>query len=331
MPYPPVLCLGEVLFDYLADQPGVPQSAVTTWTAYAGGAPANVACGLVKLGTPAGFIGCVGADVGGEVLVQILATAGVDLTGVQRHPTLPTRQVYVLRSPTGDRQFAGFGADHATTDFADTALQAAALPIPLFAHAQYLVLGTLMLAYPDSRQAVLRALELAQAHQLTVLMDVNWRPQFWPDPQAAVPLIRAAIAQVTFLKLSAEEAAWLCQTDRPATITEQFPNLQGVLLTQGERGCRYWIHGHQDEYPAFRVPVVDTTGAGDGFVAGFIHQLYQSQGQCLTTPESIQATIAYANSVGALTTTQAGAIAAQPTAIAVQAFLRQQVELEQSF
>ncbi len=326
MPYPPVLCLGEVLFDYLADQPGVALSAVTSWTAYAGGAPANVASALVKLGTPAGFIGCIGADVGGEVLVQILTTAGVDLTGVQRHPIRPTRQVYVLRSQTGDRQFAGFGDDYAATDFADTALQAEALPVSLFAQAQYLVLGTLMLAYPDSRQAALRALELAQAHQLTVLMDVNWRPQFWPNPQAAVPLIRAAIAQVTFLKLSEEEAAWLYQTDNPAAIAKQFPNLRGVLLTQGEQGCRYWIHGHQDDYPAFSVPVVDTTGAGDGFVAGFIHQLYQSQGQCLTTAEDIRATVAYANSVGALTTTQAGAIAAQPTAIAVQAFLRQQVE-----
>jgi len=315
-----------VLFDYLADQAGVGLTEVASWTAYAGGAPANVACGLVKLGTMAGFIGSIGRDVAGEVLVQILATTGVDLTGVYRHPTLPTRSVYVLRSATGDRQFAGFGDDRPPTAFADTALPADVLPVALFAQAQYLVLGTLMLAYPDSGQAVQKALDLAQTYGLTVVMDLNWRPQFWPDPQAALPRIRDAIAQVTWLKLSQEEAEAVLQTDDPGAIVRQFPNLQGVLLTQGDQGCRYWIHGHQNDYPAFPVPVVDTTGAGDGFVAGWVHQLCQSQGQCLATAESIQATIAYANSVGALTTTQAGAMAAQPTAIAVQTFLQQQLD-----
>ncbi|WP_448563500.1 carbohydrate kinase family protein [Trichothermofontia sp.] len=343
MPYPQVLCLGEVLFDYLADipletlgkPPGEALSAITSWTAYAGGAPANVACGLVKLGTAAGFIGCVGTDVGGEVLVQILATTGVDLTGLQRHPQRPTRQVYVVRSATGERSFVGFSTDHSAAggpartaaDFADAALQAEALPVALFAQAQYLVLGTLMLAYPDSRQAVQRALALAHTHQLTVVMDVNWRPQFWPDPQMAIPLIRTAIAQATFLKLADDEAQDLFQTTDPAAIASQFPNLHGVLATQGDRGCQYWIRGHQGHYPAFKVSVVDTTGAGDGFVAGFVHQLCQSQGECLATADRIQTTIAYANSVGALSTTQPGAIAAQPTAIAVQAFLQQRAQL----
>lgn len=335
MPYPQVLCLGEVLFDYLADVPletlpDPPDAAlpvVKSWTAYAGGAPANVACGLVKLGTAAGFIGCVGMDVGGEVLVQILATAGVDLTGVQRHPELPTRQVYVLRSTTGERYFAGFGDHQAADAFADTALQADALPVALFAQAQYLVLGTLMLAYPTSRQAVQRALALAQTHQLTVVLDVNWRPRFWPDPSMAMSHIRTAIARATFLKLADDEAAWLFQTRDPGAIAAQFPNLHGVLLTQGDQGCRYWIRGHQDHYPAFPVAVVDTTGAGDSFVAAFVHQLCQSQGQCLATAERIQATIAYANSVGALSTTQPGAIAAQPTATAVRSFLQHQAQL----
>jgi len=106
MPLPRVLCLGEVLFDCLADQLGRSLDQVDSWTPYPGGAPANVACALVKLGTPAGFIGRVGEDQPGNDLVQLLQDVGVEVSGVQRHPTAPTRQVYVLRSETGDREFA---------------------------------------------------------------------------------------------------------------------------------------------------------------------------------------------------------------------------------
>jgi fructokinase len=125
---PRVLCLGEVLYDFLADQPGLPLEEVKSWTPYPGGAPANVACGLVKLGTPTGFVGCVGRDEQGEALVQLLQQEGVDGTGIQRHPTAPTRIVYVVRSQTNDRSFAGFG-DRPTSEFADAHLQAAHLPV----------------------------------------------------------------------------------------------------------------------------------------------------------------------------------------------------------
>ena len=131
---PRVLCLGEILFDCLADQLGRELAEVESWTPYPGGAPANVACALVKLGTAAGFIGCVGQDRSGDTLVELLEAVGVDTSGVQRHPTAPTRQVYVTRSKEGERYFAGFG-DIPTTEFADTSLGAEKLPESLFADA----------------------------------------------------------------------------------------------------------------------------------------------------------------------------------------------------
>ena len=72
MSNPSILCLGEVLFDCLADQLGLELDAVKSWTPYPGGAPANVACALVKLGTSAGFIGAVGEDEAGNTLVKLL-------------------------------------------------------------------------------------------------------------------------------------------------------------------------------------------------------------------------------------------------------------------
>lgn len=317
---PRVLCFGEILFDYLADQLGRALEEVESWTPYPGGAPANVACGLVKLGTTAGFVGCVGQDAAGDDLVALLETIGVDLTGVQRDPTAPTRQVYVTRSDAGERHFAGFG-EIPTTDFADTRLMAQNLPESLFAEADYLVMGTLELAYPQSRQAIYRALELAKQYHVKIFIDINWRPVFWLNLAEAIPLIEGVLSQADLIKCSDEEAQWLFATDNSAAIAQKWANVTGVLVTAGDRGCTYTFGEFSGAIPAFQVQVVDTTGAGDSFVAGFLHQCTQQGDRLFQTPESIQEAVIYASAAGALTTTKPGAIAAQPTAQEVKEFL----------
>lgn len=320
MSNPRVLCLGEILFDLLADQVGRSREQVESWTPYPGGAPANVACALVKLGTPSGFVGCVGKDEAGDKLVQLLQEVGVDATGVQRHPNAPTRQVDVVRSESGDRIFAGF-RNHDTTEFADTRLQESQLPVQLFEAADFLVLGTLELAYLDSGKSVNRALQLAEQYDVKILLDVNWRPVFWPNPDIARQTIQELFRRIDFLKLSEEEAEWLFNTTDPGAITYRLDSVEGVLVTRGDQGCAYCLSENEANLPAFSVPVVDTTGAGDGFVAGFIHQLCQLGIQSLADPETARRVVTYASAVGALTTMKPGAIAAQPTAAEVEAFL----------
>ncbi|MFB2935656.1 carbohydrate kinase [Aerosakkonemataceae cyanobacterium BLCC-F154] len=316
-----VLCIGEVLFDCLADEPGKSLFEVESWTAYPGGAPANVACALVKLGTSAGFIGAVGEDAPGDVLVELLQENGVDVTGIQRHRKAPTRQVYVLRSHSGDRQFAGFG-DLDTGDFADTKLRVSQLPESLFPGVSFLVTGTLELAYPQSREAIEKAVELAKQNNVKVFVDVNWRPVFWPNPDLAPGVILKFLQQADFLKLSDEEAEWLFNTTDASAIAQRLPHLQGVLITAGEAGCSYYLAKNSGKFPAFSVKVVDTTGAGDSFVAGFIHQLCQQGIEALTDAETAKNMVIYASAVGAITTMKAGAIAAQPTPKEVEEFLR---------
>lgn len=322
MSNPRVLCLGEILFDRLADQVGKPREQVESWTPYPGGAPANVACASVKLGTKSGFIGCVGEDEAGEALFQLLQTEGVDTTGVQRHPTAPTRQVDVVRTSEGDRIFAGF-TGYDTDEFADTRLQATKLPVQLFASPDFLVLGTLELAYRDSNAAVYRALQLADQYDVKILLDVNWRPVFWSDPDSAIGTIQEILRMVDFLKLSKEEAQLLFNTTDPGAITYRLDTVEGVLVTDGENGCAYCLSENEGRVPSFSVPVVDTTGAGDSFVAGFVHQLCQIGIHSLADATEAKKVVTYANAVGALTTLQPGAIAAQPTAALVEAFLKE--------
>ncbi|WP_299489258.1 carbohydrate kinase [Acaryochloris sp. IP29b_bin.137] len=321
MSNPQVLCLGEILFDCLADQPGRDLQDVESWTPYPGGAPANVACALTKLGTAAGFIGCVGEDGPGTQLVELLHGLQVNTAGIQTHAQAPTRQVYVTRTLEGDRTFAGFG-DYDTSDFADTQLQADRLPTDLFASADYLVLGTLELAYPQSAAAVRQAIHLAQRHQVQILIDVNWRPVFWHDLNKARQMILQILPAANYLKLADEEALWLWNTDQPQDIAKRLPSVQGIIVTAGARGCAYCFQGTSGSCPGFAVEVEDTTGAGDAFVAGMIHQLGRSGPP--TTSQLAQAMMTYASAVGALTTTKPGAIAAQPSADKVEHFLQAQ-------
>lgn len=318
MSNPKVLCLGEILFDCLADQPGRELEAVESWTPYPGGAPANVACALVKLGTSAGFIGCVGEDAPGTQLIELLQQTHVNTEGIQTNTQAPTRQVYVTRTLEGDRTFAGFG-EYDTSAFADTQLQADQLPIELFARAEFLILGTLELAYPESAAAVRQSIHLAQQHQVQILMDVNWRPVFWTDPDAARQIILQILPSANYLKLAEEEALWLWNTTDPQAIATLLPPVQGIIITAGAEGCAYCFQSICGTHPGFAVEVQDTTGAGDAFVAGFIHQLIA--GGHPTDIQSAQAMMTYASAVGALTTTKAGAIAAQPSADDVATFL----------
>jgi fructokinase len=307
---PQVICLGEILVDRIADQVTANISAVQSWTDYAGGAPANVACGLSRLGTRASFVGAVGDDDRGRELVALLRAKGVDSSGVQINPTAPTRSVLVLRLADGDRTFAGFGDDRLTPEFADTQLQSENLPDERFQSAKFLVLGTLGLAAPVTRQAVERAIGLAHESNCQILLDVNWRPVFWPQPDSAKPLICAMIQPVDWLKLAIDESEWLFDTADPSAIAAQFPQLQGVCITLGAAGCDYWINGQTGHQPSFVVPVQDTTGAGDSFVAGLIHQLCEGASDAA-------AMVAYACAVGALTTMGSGAIDAQPDSVQV--------------
>ncbi|WP_019505657.1 carbohydrate kinase [Pleurocapsa sp. PCC 7319] len=317
-----VICLGEVLFDCLANELGKSASEITSWTPYPGGAPANVACALVKLGTSSAFIGCVGKDVRGHELVQLLQSVGVNIAGIQYNSQVPTRQVYVTRSISGDRTFAGFG-DKRADQFADAYLQAQHLPPELFLEAEYLVLGTLELAYPQSRAAVFRALELADEYHLKIVLDVNWRPMFWRNEEEVLPLINQLWQYVDFLKLAEEEAQWLFDTTDAGAISYRLGSVEGVIVSNGDAQVSYCLSDNEGTVEPMKVSVKDTTGAGDAFLAGLIHQLCQHSTQKLQDPQLAQEIIRYACAVGGLTTTKPGAIAAQPSSAEVASFLQQ--------
>ena len=258
---PRVICLGEVLIDQIAEDIGAPYEQVSSWKPYFGGAPANVACGLAKLGTPVSLISCVGQDATGTDLLKQLGAAGVETSGVQVHPESTTREVYVTRDAQGDRSFARFNGD-AQTVYADTLMSAEHLPEHLFADAKFLILGTLGLSSPQTSRAIGRALKLAEENFVKVVVDVNWRAMFWKNPEQVAKLLPVLLKYTDFLKMTEDEAKLLFRLTSPAAISQAYSHLEGILLTNGDKDCRYYLGERQGKHAVFPVHSIDTTGAG---------------------------------------------------------------------
>ena len=335
-PAPPlVLCFGEALVDRLGRPGEDPAAPGAAGEDRLGGAPANVACALARLGTASAFLGRLGEDAIGAAFAALFHERGVDTRALQWDAERPSRTVLVRRDAQGERSFAAFAGDRGQ-GFADQAVAADPLERQLellLAEARWLVAGTIPLASPASAQALERLLERSATADLPLALDVNWRPTFWGLPPEAPPppLVRARLQplleRASLIKCAAEEAAWLFGGGaEPAAIAAALPRRPAVLITDGPRPVRWWIGGRSGVQPPFAVPVVDTTGAGDAFTAGLLHRLVRR-------PEILQAAAAgeaeevvrFASACGALVCREAGAIDPQPTAVEVELLLSQAV------
>ena len=327
---PEVICLGEALVDRLGPLGGDPAVDQPVEDCL-GGAPANVACGLARLGSKVAFLGRLGDDAIGARFRELFDTRGVNLAGLQTDLRRPSRIVLVRRDLDGERVFQGFAGDRGD-GFADQALSldelAASWPL-LVGQASWLLIGSIPLATPASAQALLWCVEQAQTAGLEIALDVNWRPTFWdpgrsPDSgpdEKALQAIAQLLERASLLKLAREEAVWFFDTDDPAVIARSLPQQPDVVVTDGARPVRWWIGGCVGELAALSPPsVIDTTGAGDAFTAGLLHQFLMdasSQRDLIKAREMVR----FAAACGALVCGGAGGIDPQPSQMQVEEFL----------
>lgn len=337
-PPPPlqVLCLGEALVDRLGPPGGDPATDHPCQDRL-GGAPANVACGLARLGTPAAFLGRLGRDAIGASFAELFAARGVNTRALQWDDHHPSRIVLVRRDASGERSFEGFAGGVADPDgpsFADQALDAEVLSAalgPLLAAARWLLVGTIPLAATAAASALHRACRQAAAAAVPLAVDVNWRPTFW-DPGAdpasgpgpgAIAAIQPLLQQAALLKCAREEAQWLFGTADAVAVSAALPQRPAVVVSDGGAGLSWCLGGHSGQLQPFPVALVDSTGAGDAFTAGLLHRLCADP-QLRKTAAGAAAAVRFAAACGALVCTGSGAIDPQPDAAQVQAFLAQQ-------
>ncbi len=312
------VCLGEALIDFVADTAGVPLLECPGFLKAPGGAPANVAVGLARLGVPAAFVGKVGEDPFGRFLQRTFADAAVDTSGMRFDPNHRTGLAFVALGADGERDFAFF-----RNPSADMLLRPEEIPDELLA-CRVFHFGSITLIQDPSRSATLDALARARRQGAWISYDPNLRPLLWPDLETARSEIRAALPLADFVKVSEEEAEFLYG---PAPLPELAARLLGegpslVALTRGAAGAVLATAATQLSLPGFQVEVVDTTGAGDGFAAGLIAWLLKrGAGPAELTEVDLREAGRFACAVAALTCTRKGAIPALPSGADVRKLL----------
>lgn len=307
-----IWALGDAVIDLL------PQGEMQ-YTACAGGAPLNVAVGAARLGCECGFIGRTGDDPFGYFLRETLAGEGVDTQPMQFDPQHRTSTVLVSLGDAGDRSFT-FLVDPAADQF----LTADALPE--FGN-DILHFCSLALVATPCRETLVRAISHIKHRGGLLSFDINLREQMWPDAQEMADTVRHFAHQADILKLSQEELYWLAGTtqhDKALAILRGYPSRLKVVTCGSDGAIVLWQDGVV-QVSAFHVESLDTTGAGDAFMAGLLASL--AQGNTLDDLVQLKQAMTQASACGALATTAKGALAALPDAQGVTAFREAAPEL----
>ncbi|MFC4407745.1 carbohydrate kinase family protein [Haloarchaeobius iranensis] len=309
-----VLVAGETLVDFLPTRPG-PLSTVETFDRRPGGAPANVAVGLARLGHTPLFWTRVGADQFGAFLADTLADEGVPGRFVERDSGAKTTLAFVTHDESGDRAFTFY-----RDGIADTRFEPGTVPDDTLAAVDRVVCGGVPLATGRSRAAMRDLLERARAAGEETWFDPNYRPELWPADDFG-DVVGGALAHVDVLKATERELRALdLAGDSPrefsTAATGRGPHT--VLVTLGGDGALADATADAPWGPAtvehggYDVDVVDTTGAGDAFFAGAV-------ARATAGDDSLESVLSYANAVAAVATTARGAMAALPSHEAVVA------------
>ena len=308
-----VLSFGEALVDFFPERTGVPLSECDVFHRQLGGAPANVAVGLARLGARVGLMTLVGPDAFGTFVRDRLAAEGVDVAAVGVHRTAKTGVTFVSVGAHGERSFLFFRHPSADQMVAEHDVDEA-----IIARAHVVHVGSSTLAREPSRAATLKALAAAKRAGCLVSTDPNWRAHLWENPAEAAPMLQALVAQCDVVKISDDELAPLCGVTDPEEGAEKLRALGPplVVVTLGARGCYVDCAAGHDWLPGERVDVVDTTGAGDGFVAGLLATLAPlfraGKRPADLTLDEVRAACRTGNKIGAAVVTRLGATTGLP-------------------
>lgn len=312
----PTLILGDACVDLVVQIPEKSGNSQQHRSPelHGGGTGANTAVALARLGVPTAFMGTVGDDGFGRFAIGTLAAEGIDISRVATRPEAFTVQTLALIDPDGERTLFGWPRRGGAHIYIEPASISPELIEPL----AWLHTTGMCLVESPSREAVLRAMALAQAAGIPVSFDINLRLGFEDRhlPESFLETIRQAMARSDYIfgsaldeivhlapGLSYEEGARLLAGSERTMIVRL--GAEGVLAMSAA--------GETFRVPAFPVQVVDTIGAGDVFNAGFIAACLAGQ----PLPEAVT----WGNAAAALKIGRPGA-RSSPTRAEVKTFLQ---------
>jgi fructokinase len=302
-----IICLGEALIDFIPLDDNN-----ETFQKSPGGAPANVAVGLSRLGASAVFLGKVGDDVLGRFLKDTLEGYGVNTEHMLFTKDTRTGVVFVTLGEGGERSFE-FYIDPS----ADRFLEEGEVEEQLFTENNLLHFGSISLISEPSKSATKKAVRLAKEQGMIISYDPNLRPGLWPSEETARTEIRSMLGEADVLKISEEELEFITgeqDIENGVSRLDEF-NIPLILITLGAEGSWIFIQGEAPVHvPAMKVNAVDTTGAGDAFVSGMLYQLHLLEEPLRAlSPEKAAEMASFAAVSGGLAAATKGAMTALPT------------------
>ena len=280
----------------------------------AGGAPANVAVGVARLGGEAEFIGRVGQDPLGKFMQETLQAEQVGIEHLILDPTQRTSTV-IVGLDNGERSFT-FMVNPSADQFLEIA------DLPIFQQGEWLHCCSIALINEPSRSAAFEAIKRIKQAGGFFSFDPNLRESLWQSQAEMKTVVNQVVAMADVLKFSEEELQLLTDTMDLAqatnVITTQYPT-KLIIITLGKDGAIYHLNGNSKLVAGKALTPVDTTGAGDAFVSGLLAGL--SQQTDWQNEQHLVEIIRQANGSGALATTAKGAMSALPNKTQLDAFL----------
>lgn len=309
-----VVALGELLIDFTtvqADGDGYP-----TMAAHPGGAPGNFLAALAKYGNTTAFLGKVGADAFGDLLVGTLKKANIDTSGIVRDSGAFTTMAFVTLDDHGERAFS-----FARKPGADTMLRPEELDFSMLDGAKVFHFGSLSLTDEPARTATERAVDYAKRQRKLITFDPNLREHLWQNLNEAKSQMLWGLRWAHVAKLSDQEVEFLfgcAPEDGADRLLEEF-GIRLAMVTLGADGCILKNRTASFRGRPPKVTALDTTGAGDIFGGSAVHMLLElGKDPGTLNAEELEQVGRFALAAASLSTTQPGGISSVPERSAVE-------------
>ncbi|HEY4624199.1 carbohydrate kinase [Solibacillus sp. FSL R7-0668] len=298
-----VLIYGDAFVDYIAND-----TTNTSFTKFLGGATINVAAGISRIGAPSALITITGDDETSEFCRQEIMNEGVNLDYAVFDPTKRVSGVYVHLTENCEREFKDYVDETPHLQVTPAQLQEEA-----FKRASVFNVCSGTMFEPTALKTTRAAVDMAKDKGAIIAIDANIRPLRWESEEICRETVAEFFEDADILKLTDEELFFLTET---TTIEEGLAKLDEllvpiVLITVGGDGAYAVLNGEVIHVPVERIVPVDTTGAGDAFMAGVLRYVHFNG--LPTVKEDLVKCVAFGNKLGALAATKAGALTALPS------------------
>lgn len=297
-----ILVYGDAFIDYIAND-----TTNTSFTKFLGGATINVAAGISRIGAPSALITITGDDDTSAFVRTEIQREGVNLDYAVLVPAKRASGVYVHLTENCERIFKDYIDE--TPDLQVTAQQ---LNEEAFKRASVFNCCSGTMFHPTALETTRTAVEMAKKNGAIIAIDANIRPLRWSSEKYCRETIASFFQDANILKLTDEELFFLTETNSiEAGLAVLKPlNVLIVLVTVGADGTYAVLNGDIMHVPVEQVVPVDTTGAGDAFMAGVLRYVHFNG--LPTTKETLFDCVSFGNKLGAMAATKVGALTALP-------------------